>query len=260
MDPVLAAATELWWIIPVAAGAGAAGVAALHRWQRVNGKRLGYDAAKLELHDAQRDARSAAVAARLARAETSRVVADRAASRADAAAVASARRALREAQLASKAALAQVKAARVRVSAERAGMGAGGLPLDRLHARHDAVLTRWMRYETDPAAALAFPKMSDARDPHTAVFLAALEQARDRRPSRESARVTASDFSAYRRAVDELERAFDAAERSARGENVQPDLPGALRDAARTVMERSTEALNRTADALGQWNARRRDR
>jgi len=202
VDPIWAAATELWWVVPAAAGVGAAGVATVHRWQTVSGKRLGLDAARLDLREAQRDARNAAVTARMARAETTRALADRAASRCDAAAVASARRALREAQLASKAALARVKAARVRVSAERAALRTEGLPLDRLRARHDAVLTRWMRYETDPALALSFPAMSDAHDPHTAAFFIALQHARDVRPP--DARVAASDFSAYRRAVDGL--------------------------------------------------------
>lgn len=261
MDPISAAAIELWWIVPAAVGAGTVGFAVLRRRQKRSGKRLGYDAARLELRDAKRDARSAAVAAQVAHAETSRVLADRAASRADAASVASARRALRDAQRLSKTAQARVKAARARVSAERAGLSSGALPLDRLRARHDAVLTRWMHYETDPGLALAFPVMSDARDPHTAAFLAALEHARDRRPSREDAQVTASDFSGYRGAVDELERAFDIAERSARGENVQPALPDVLRDAARTIAERSAGVLGRTVDLLGDWRAqRRRDR
>ena len=259
MDPIWAAATELWWVVPAAAGAGAAGFFALRTRQTAKGKRLGYDAARLELREARGQARSAAVTARMARAETARVLADRAASRADAVAVASARRALRDAQLASKAALARVKTARVRVSAEHAALKAEGLPLERLSARHDAVLTRWMRYETDPGLALAFPAMSDARDPHTAAFFIALEQARDRRPG-PNARVTASDFSAYRCAVDELERAFENAERSARGEKVQTELPDALRDAARTIVERSTEAFSRAVDLLGDWNARRHDR
>lgn len=224
----------------------------------MNGKRLGYDAARLELRQAQKDARAAAVTVRIARAETTRMVADRAAARTDAEAVASARRALREAQLASKAATARVKAARARVSAERSALGAGDLPLDRVRSRHDAILARWMEYETDPAKLLAFPGMSDGRQPHTAAFFAALERARDLRPPREGERVTASAFSDYRRAVDDLERALDVAERSARGEKNPSDLPDALREAARTLMEKSTEALNRTTDLLGDWNARRR--
>lgn len=226
----------------------------------MNGKRLGYDAARLELRQAQVAARTAADAVRVARADSARIAAERAASRADSAAVASARRALRDAQLASKAAMARVKAGRVRVTAERSALGSATvLPLDRLRARHDAVLARWMQYETDPARAIAYPAMSDGRAPHTAVFLTAVERARDRRPPNEGVRATASDFDSYRRAVEDLERSFDTAERAARGENVQPDqLPDALWDVARTVMEKSSEAVGRTADLFHSWNSRRR--
>jgi len=258
VDPVWAAAAELWWIAPSVAGAGAIGFATVRRQQTVNGKRLGYDAARLELRQAQQVARDAAVSARVARAEASRIVADQAASRTDAAAVASARRALREAQLLSKAATARVKAARARVTAERSALGSAQPPLDRVRTRHDAVLARWMEYETDPARVLAFPAMSDARSPQTAAFLTALANARDLRPSRESVRVTASEFSLYRLAVDHLERCFDIAERAARGEPTQPELPDALRDAARTIVVKSTEVLGRTSDLLGEWSARRR--
>lgn len=252
------AAAELWWIAPAVAGAGAVGITAVRRQQRVNGKRLGYDAARLELRQAQQEARDSAVAARVARAETGRIVADQAASKTDAAAVASARRALREAQLASKAAAARVKAARARVAAERTALGSSEAPLDKVRTRHDAVLARWMEYETDPARALAFPAMSDARHPQTAAFFTALAKARDLRPAREAVRVTASDFSLYRVAVDDLERCFDIAERAARGERTQPELPDALRDAARVIVVKSTEVLGRTSDLLGEWNARRR--
>lgn len=228
----------------------------------MNGKRLGYDAARLELRHAQQDARAAADAVRVARADAARVAADRAVSRADTAAVAAARHVLREAQLASRAAAARVRAARARVSAERTALGtATALPLDRLRARHDAVLARWIEYETDPEKAIAFPAMSDGRQPHTAAFLAALGRARDRRPPGGGARVTPSDFDAYRHAVDELERTFDIAERAARGEGEPADpLPDVLWDAARAAVDRSTEALNRTVDLFHAWSARRRER
>lgn len=263
MDGILVAAAEMWWIAPGIAGAGAVGIAAVRRVQTVNGKRLGYDAARLELRQAQADAKAASDVERVARAETARVVAERAASRADAAAVAAARRALRDAQLASKAAAARVKAARARLTAERTALSSGSeLPLDRMRHRHEDVLARWMQYETDPAKALAYPAMSDARMPHTAAFLAAVERARDARPSDPGGRVSVAAFAEYRRAVEELEWAFDSAERAARGERVQPDpLPDALWDAARTFMDRSTEVINRTTDAIITWNSRRnRDR
>lgn len=248
----------MWWIAPAAAGAGAVGFATLRRVQTVNGKRLGYDAARLELRQARLDAKSAADALRVARAEAARLAAERAASRTDASVVASARRALRELQLAEKAAMARVRAARALVVSERTALtSATVLPLERMRHRHEVVLGRWMRYETDPALLLAYPAMSDARMPATAVFLAAVERARDLRPA-DAARVTAADFAPYRRAVEELERAFDIAERSARGERVDADpLPDALCDAARSVVDRSTEALGRVTDALSAWTTRR---
>ena len=260
MDAIWLAAAELWWIAPVAAGGGAAGFVAVRRRSTMNGKRLGYDAARLELREAKREAKDAADAARIARAEAARVNAERAASKGDSSVVSAARRAHREAQLAARAAAARVKASRVRVSTERAAIGNAMLPLPRIRAQHDAVLARWMEYETDAAKALAFPDMSDSRKPATAAFLAAVEQARDLRPAA-SARVTAAEFAAYRRAVDDLARAFDVAERSARGEKAEADLPDALWVAARTIMARSTEAITRSTEVFHTWNdKRRRDR
>ncbi|WP_309127754.1 hypothetical protein [Microbacterium sp.] len=259
MDQILAAAAELWWIAPAAAGTGAIGFAAFRRRELVSGKRLGYEAARLELRRAQHEARAAADAVRVARAEVARVVAERAASRADAGAVAAARRALHDLQLQSKAAAARVKAGRARLTAERTALTAGGeLPLDRLRARHDAVLARWMEYETDPAKLLAFPAMSDGRHPTTSAFLAALQEARELRPRADAARFTASEYGAYRDAVERLERSFDIAERSVRGEPRQGEVPEALRDAARTFMVRTTEVLNRTTEVLSAWNERGR--
>ncbi|WP_309064665.1 hypothetical protein [Microbacterium sp.] len=258
MDPILAVATELWWIAPAAGGAGAIGFGLRRRRDAVSGRRLGYDAARLELRQAQADARAAADAVRFARAELARVVADHAASRTDAGHVAAARRALRDAQLAAKAAHARVRACRARLVAERRALtGHGETPLERVRGRHDAVLARWMEYETDPAKILAFPAMSDGRQPATASFLSALQRARDLRPGGQG-RPTPADFAAYRDAVEELERAFDAAERTARGDALPPDLPVMLRDAARTIVVRSTEVISRTGGVIGAWNARRR--
>ncbi|GAA3929955.1 hypothetical protein [Microbacterium soli] len=259
MDPIWATAAELWWLAPSAVGAGAAGFVAIRRRRTMTGRRLGYDAARLELRQARQEARAAADAARIVRAETAGVVADRAAARTDGAAVASARRRLREAQRASKASAARVKAARARVSAERAAIRRGAHPLDAVRARHDRVLARWMDYETDAAKALAFPAMSDARQPFTAAFLAAVEQAGVLRPSAQERRMTASDFSRYRRAVDDLEQAFDIAERSARGEKVHQELPDALLEAARAIMEKAADAIDRTSELFHSWASNRRD-
>ncbi|UNK70017.1 hypothetical protein [Microbacterium sp. H1-D42] len=260
MDPFWAMAAEVWWITPVVIGGAAVGFVAKRRHQ-VSGKRLGYDAARLELRRAQQESRIAADNARIARAEATRVGAERAAGRTDTGAVAAARRALREAQLAAKAGNARVKAARARLSAERTALTVGGEPpLAKLRARHDAILARWMEYETDPVKALAFPEMSDARIPTTAEFLATVQVARDRRPNDEGARITASDYGEYRDAVERLERAFDIAERRVRGDaRTAAEVPEALRDAARNLMERTTEVLDRTSDVLGSWGRRKGD-
>lgn len=225
----------------------------------MNGRRLGYDAARLELRRAQQDATAAAVAARVARADATRIVADRATGRADDVAVANARRHLRDAQLESKAAAARVKAGKARLAAERAALTAGGpTPLERVRTRHDAVLARWMEYETDPARMLAFPQMSDGRHPDTAAFFAALGEARDLRPREDGPRMTAAEFGAYRDAVEALERAFDRAEQGVRGTPRGAEVPEALRDAARVFMVRTTEVLTRTSDVLGAWTNRDR--
>jgi len=258
VDPIWAVAAEMWWVAPIVAGGGAAGFFAVRRRNTLSGRRLGYDAAQHELREARREAKDAADAARVARAESARASAERAMSK-DAAPLAFARRAHKDAQRASRAAVARVKASRVRVSTERAALsGRGQLPLARIRSQHDAVLARWIEYETDAAKALAFPDMSDGRKPATAAFLAALGQARDLRPAAD-ARIAPAEFSAYRRAVDDLARTFDVAERSAHGEKVeQPDLPEALWDAARTFMDRSSKMVERTGDLFNDWNAKRR--
>lgn len=72
-----------------------------------------------------------------------------------------------------------------------------------------------MAYETDPARLIAFPALTDARQPLTAAFLAAEHRARDVRPASPHARITPPQFTAYRDAVAAVSRAFDAAEAEA---------------------------------------------
>lgn len=107
-----------------------------------------------------------------------------------------------------------------------------------------------MEYETDPARQIAFPAMSDSNVPTTAAFFVAVERARDLRPH---GRVTPAEFTAYRDAVADLQRAFDVAERAARGENGRPL---GWQDA----VSRSADALGRAADAaasaLSAWTRR----
>jgi hypothetical protein len=80
---------------------------------------------------------------------------------------------------------------------------------------HDGVTHRWLDYELDVAKLIAFPSMSDGREPLTAGFLRAKKVADRLRPA-EGTTPTADQLAEYRRAVAEFEVAFDLAEREAR--------------------------------------------
>lgn len=88
--------------------------------------------------------------------------------------------------------------------------------LARLFSTHDSVTARWLDYELDVAKLIAFPAMSDGRQPLTAAFLRAQRIADGLRPASPKARVTAQQLSDYRNAVADYEVAFDVAERDAR--------------------------------------------
>lgn len=274
MDPFWAAAAEFWWTLPVVAGGAVLSVAGVRHRLGSGGRRLGFDAARLDLRAAQRQADEARVAARVARAELAGLVAARAAGATDAAAVVDARRAVREAELTARAAAAAVRARRAQLEAARAELAIGAdpqrRPLPRTFAAHDAVLVRWMAYETDPGLLLAYPSMRDPRDPSTSAFLSAMAAARDARPS-PAARVSPAEFGAYRDAVDRLRRAFGAAEADARARAEGRDpvreredaARGGWQDAAQQMIALSGEALDRAADAAvawaAAWSARRRE-
>ncbi|MFB7251490.1 hypothetical protein [Microbacterium sp. NPDC056234] len=257
MDPLLLA--EFWWAAPAAVGAVGAGAWGVHR---VNAeRRLAYDAAKLELRAAISAAIAAQNAARVAKADLTRVSADRAASRASLEDVNRARRDLQSAQREAKAATAAVKALRARVTAARAEIPSRTepTPLERLRSEHDTVLVRWMQYETDPARLIAYPTMSDGHVPQTAAFLSALEHAQDSRPA--PGKVTPAEFTAYRLSVVRLQRAFDDAENAAHiaaGER-SPIGPG-WQDAAQQVITLSADVLDRAAAAAASAIAAWRDR
>lgn len=271
MDPFWAFAAEFWWTAPVVAGAGAVSVLGARRGA-AGGRRLGYDASRLDLQAAQRVATEARLRVRVARAELAGLVAGRAAGSAHAAEVADARRALREAETGARTAAASVRARRAQVEAARADLALNAdprrRPLPRAMAAHDAVVARWMAYETDPAKLIAYPTIGDARDPSTAAFLLAMDEARQARPD-PARRVAPAEFGAYRDAVARLERAFDLAERDAhaRAEGRDPERERASRgtgwqDTAQHVIALSAEALDRAADAaasaIAAWNARER--
>ncbi|MCK6066309.1 MULTISPECIES: hypothetical protein [Microbacterium] len=88
--------------------------------------------------------------------------------------------------------------------------------LERLFAAHDTVTARWLEYELDVAKLIAFPAMSDGRQPLTAAYLRAKRVADGLRPPSAKARLTHQELTEYRNAVTDYEVAFDVAERDAR--------------------------------------------
>lgn len=88
--------------------------------------------------------------------------------------------------------------------------------ISRLMVTHDEVSRRWLEYELDAAKLIAFPTMSDGRDPHTAAFLRAKKVADSLRPTSPEARVDAETYAEYRDAVHDFEVAFDVGEQEAR--------------------------------------------
>jgi hypothetical protein len=91
-----------------------------------------------------------------------------------------------------------------------------GTQLERLFAAHDAVTARWLEYELDVAKIIAFPAMSDGRQPLTAAFLRAKRIADGLRPASAKAHLSKDQLAEYRNAVADYEVAFDVAERDAR--------------------------------------------
>jgi hypothetical protein len=101
-------------------------------------------------------------------------------------------------------------------TARAGGPTTQGTQLERLFASHDAVTARWLDYELDVAKLIAFPAMSDGRQPLTAAFLRAKRVADGLRPASAKARLTRDQLTEYRNAVADFEVAFDVAERDAR--------------------------------------------
>ncbi|WP_309127321.1 hypothetical protein [Microbacterium sp.] len=88
--------------------------------------------------------------------------------------------------------------------------------LGRLMAEHDEVTARWLDYELDVAKLIAFPAMSDGRQPLTAAFLRAKKTADALRPSSADAKVSEQQITEYLDAVGNYAVAFEVAERDAR--------------------------------------------
>jgi hypothetical protein len=78
--------------------------------------------------------------------------------------------------------------------------------LEAAAARHRTVLTRWQRYELDPAYCIDFPDMTDVRRPETAALIKAMKEAE---------RLRAVQAPGYPPAVARLEHALGRAEAAA---------------------------------------------
>ncbi|MFB4349641.1 hypothetical protein [Microbacterium sp. CR_7] len=88
--------------------------------------------------------------------------------------------------------------------------------LERLFAEHDEITARWLDYELDVAKLIAFPAMSDGRQPLVAAFLRAKRTADALRPASADAAVTEQQVSEYLDAVGAYAVAFEVAEKDAR--------------------------------------------
>lgn len=215
MDGLLLLLTEWWWIAPAAAGGGAV-VAVSTRGVRRRGRDRG-----LEVAAARHELRTAQRAVAVARAKVESAKADLLSAKAARGSTAEARRELSDARRGLRAAHADVRARRSRVTAARVALGAiprhdeGAYPLARQKAEHDAIVARWMEYETDVAKQIAFPVMSDARHPQVVVFLDANREAFAIRRELDGKRVDPAVFVAYRTAVVRVAETFTAAEKEA---------------------------------------------
>ena len=177
MEPILAFIGQYWWLaFPFMAVMGGVGGAWERNARRRHKRRLEVLHAKAELKAAQAAARGGAVAA------------------------------------ASLPAVATATA----TTTGAAAASTQGTQLERLFASHDAVTARWLDYELDVAKLIAFPAMSDGRQPLTAAFLRAKRVADGLRPASAKARLTKDQLTEYRNAVADFEVAFDVAERDAR--------------------------------------------
>lgn len=225
MGPLFEVLALWWWTGPAAVGIGAVGYAGLTTGRR-RSRRLALDAARVEEQAAVRAVISAQADTRTARAELAAAQAQRGRGVFDTPAMAEARRRLQHAKAAQRSAALALRARREHVRAERARISAissaDDLPLIRLVREHDAVMGRWLEYETDVESALVFPQMTDPRHPDTAAFLTAMQEAQHLRPPAGATRMAPADFLAYRDAVHRLTVAFTAAETSALRASTRP--------------------------------------
>ncbi|MEO2135020.1 hypothetical protein [Microbacterium sp.] len=131
--------------------------------------------------------------------------------------------------------------------------------LEKLFAVHDDVTARWLEYELDVARMIAFPTMSDGRQPLTAAFLRAKKIADRLRPASADARVSAEQVAEYRGAVTDYEVAFDLAERDARRVR-DSQFSDAERKRLATAQQLLAVALDQSATSAERQVAYRRVR
>lgn len=286
MDPFFAFAAEFWWLAPTAVAGGAASVAGIRYGRRQRARALEYAGAKHELTVARVRLLTARAQAKSAQAALLVAKSARQGGRGSIGEIEAARQGVGEAQRELRSAQTAVRGRRVQVKAARALMrrmprGDEHLPLSRLVSEHDAVLSSWVAYETDPAKAIAFPTMSDARVPATAALLTAMDKARWLRPRPGRPTLTPEEFARYRAAVTELEAAFRTAEAAAwraagasgrppgsasehtfvgGGPNIPPAVRGAWDDlvdnARAAAVTAATAAAESARDAI--WRAAKR--
>ena len=117
---------------------------------------------------------------------------------------------LKAAQLAARGTAAPAKAAQVEAAQPSSEL------LGRLFAEHDEITARWLDYELDVAKLIAFPAMSDGRQPLTAAFLRAKKTADALRPASADSKISEQQITEYLDAVGNYAVAFEIAEKDAR--------------------------------------------
>lgn len=122
---------------------------------------------------------------------------------------------LKTAELQARSLTAPVRTVPAPLAAEPAPEPSNEL-LERLFKEHDEITARWLDYELDVAKLIAFPAMSDGRQPLTAAFLRAKKTADALRPASADAKVSEQRVSEYLDAVGNYAVAFEVAEHDAR--------------------------------------------
>lgn len=148
---------------------------------------------------------------------------------------------LKTARLEAQAAAGGGRGHRVAASASEPAIPDADL-LERLLTEHDEITARWLDYELDVAKLIAFPAMSDGRQPLTAAFLRAKKTADALRPAA-GTKVSEQRIGEYLDAVGEYAVAFDLAEREARRLR-----DSTFSDAERKRLERAQQLLKIAVD------------